>query len=207
MLRNITTRLGVSMNCHYNFLQPIMCVISISINWFVFRTLFDQSSPTGGAHPHSSASALTARLASLLHRFRPDHGNANELSQPPALSGSHPRSLFSRLSSLIYRSPRENHAPNELQQPSAPSRIDLHAPLAHLPSLLPRSQLNAEDTEPHDTMPSSSRPDAIIHRLSSIFRSRPHTNEDIELSQRPMRPRVFDEAPTRDNDVSLSLVC
>ncbi|KIK33327.1 hypothetical protein CY34DRAFT_715811 [Suillus luteus UH-Slu-Lm8-n1] len=177
MLRNITTCLGVSMNCHYNFLKPIMCVISISINWFVFRHLFDQSFPIGGAHPHSSASALIARLASLLHRFRPDHGNANELSQPPALSGSHPRSLFSRLSSLIYRSPRENHAPNELQQPSAPSRIDLHAPLA------------------------------IIRRLSSIFRSQPHTNEDIELSQRPMRPRVFDVAPTRDNDVSLSLVC
>ncbi|KAG2338249.1 WD40 repeat-like protein [Suillus weaverae] len=73
------------------------------------------SSPTGDAHPHSSASALLVRLASLLHRFRPNNHDANEIPQPSTLSGLHPRVLFARLSSLIHCSPPENDASNELQ--------------------------------------------------------------------------------------------
>ncbi|KAG2739651.1 hypothetical protein P692DRAFT_20672829, partial [Suillus brevipes Sb2] len=134
----------------------------------------------GGAHPHSSANPFLARLASLHHRFRPDSA---EPSQPLTLSGLHPRVLFTRLSSLIHRSPAENDIPNELQQPSSPSRFDLHAILAGLSSLFPRSELDTEDTEPHTVTPSRSRPNAFMDLLSSRFRSQPHTNEEIELSQ------------------------
>ncbi|KAG1838018.1 hypothetical protein DFJ58DRAFT_749343, partial [Suillus subalutaceus] len=86
-------------------------------------------------------------------------------------SGLHLRVLFARLSSLIHRSPPENDAADELQQPSTPSRVDLHAVLARLSSLLPRIRLNA-DEEPsyHPTTPSGLRPDALIDRLSSLFR-------------------------------------
>ncbi|KIK44969.1 hypothetical protein CY34DRAFT_571560 [Suillus luteus UH-Slu-Lm8-n1] len=37
--------------------------------------------------------------------------------------------------------------------------------------------------------------------LSSLFRSQHHTNEEIELSQRAMRPHVVDVAPMRDREV------
>jgi hypothetical protein len=184
-----------------------MCVISFSVIWFVFRPLCDQSSQTGSHHPHSSTSTLLARLASLLRRFRPDNADANELSQPPTLLGLHPRALFTRLSSLIHRSLPGNDAPNEQQQPSMPSRLDPHTPLARLSSLLPRSQLTTEENEHHDPTHPSSRPDTIINRLSSIFHSQPHTNEDIELSQRPRRSRIVGVAPIRNSDVSLSLAC
>jgi hypothetical protein len=137
----------------------------------------------GGAHPHSSASAFLARLASLLHRFRPDNTEANEPSQSPTLLGLHPRVLFARLSSLIHRSPAENDALNELQQPSTPLRLHLHVIFAHLSSLLPRSQLDTEDTEPHTVTPSRSRPNALMGLLSSRFRSQHHTNQEIELSR------------------------
>ncbi|KAG1764101.1 hypothetical protein EDD22DRAFT_951853 [Suillus occidentalis] len=146
----------------------------------------DDSSPTGGAHPHFSASALFVRLASLLRSFRPDNADANELSQTPMLSGLYPRVLFTRLSSLIHRSPPQNDASNELQQPSTPSRIHLHALLARISSLSPHSQLNTEETELRTVTPSRSRPD---------------TNEEIELSQCAMRPHVIDVAPMRDREV------
>ncbi|KAG2758269.1 WD40 repeat-like protein [Suillus brevipes Sb2] len=163
----------------------------------------DDSSPTGGAaHPHSSSSAFLARLASLLHRFRPDNSEANEPSQHPTLLGMHPRVLFARLSSLIHRSPAENDAPNELQQPSTPSRLDLvHAILTSLSSHFPRSQLNTEDTEPHTATSSRSHPNTLMGLLSSRFRSQHHTNEDIELSQRAIRPHVVEVAPMRDREV------
>ncbi|KAG2343321.1 hypothetical protein BDR05DRAFT_310617 [Suillus weaverae] len=162
----------------------------------------DDSSPMGDAHPHSSASALLARLASLLHRFRPNNHDANKLPQPPTLSGLHPRVLLARLSSLIHSSPPENDAPNELQQPSTPSRFDPHALFARLSSLLPRSRRNTdEEIDPHPTTPSGSRPDALMNILSSLFRSQPHTNEEIELPQRASCPRVVEVAPMRDREV------
>ncbi|KAG2758289.1 hypothetical protein P692DRAFT_201799301, partial [Suillus brevipes Sb2] len=162
----------------------------------------DHSSRTdGAAHPHSSASALFARLASLLHRFRSDNADANEPSQPPTLLGLHLRVLFARLSSLIHRSPAENDAPNELQQPSTPSRLDLHAIFTRLSSLFLHSQLNTEETESHTVTPSLSRPDAVMTLLSSLFRSQHHTNEEIELSQRATRLHVVDVAPMRDREV------
>jgi hypothetical protein len=160
----------------------------------------------GDAHPHSSVSALIARMASLLYRFRPNNAEANELSQPPTLSGLHPRVLFTCLSSLIRHSPPENGAPNELQQPSMLSRLDLHALLARLSPLFPRSQLNTEETEPHTLTPSRSRPDAVMDLLSSLFRSQHHTIEEIELSQRATRLHVVEVAPMRDREVCISSV-
>ncbi|KAG2758251.1 hypothetical protein P692DRAFT_201799283 [Suillus brevipes Sb2] len=159
------------------------------------------SSPSGGAYPHSSASAPLTRLASLLHRFRPDNAEAIELSQPPTLSGLHPRALSARLSSLIHRSTPENDAPNELQQPSTPSRLDLHAILTSLSSLLPRFQLNTEETESHTVTPSRSRPYVVMDLLSSLFRFQHHTNEEIELSQYATRLHVVEVAPMRDREV------
>ncbi|KAG2032907.1 WD40-repeat-containing domain protein [Suillus americanus] len=162
----------------------------------------DDSPPMGGAHPHSSASAFLARLALLLHRFRPDDAEANERPQPPTLSGSHLRVLFARLASLIHHSPPENDAQNELQQPSTSSRLDLHALLARLSSFLPRSRLNTdEESEPHPTTPSGSRPDAFMDLLSSLFRSQPRTSEEFELSQRPMHAYVVEVAAVRDREV------
>ncbi|KAG2343328.1 WD40 repeat-like protein [Suillus weaverae] len=160
------------------------------------------SSPTGDAHPHSSARALLARLTSPLHRFRPNNNDANELPRPPTLSGLHPHVLFARLSSLIHRSPPENDVPNELQQPSTPSRFDSHALFVRLSSLLPRSRRSTdEEIDPHPTTPSGSRPDALMDLLSSFFRSQPYTNEEIELSQRATRPHVVEVAPMRDREV------
>ncbi|KAG2145845.1 WD40-repeat-containing domain protein [Suillus clintonianus] len=160
-----------------------------------------ESSHMGDAHPHSSASALLARLSSLLHRFRHDNAEATEGPHPSTYSGLHPRVLLARLSSLIQRSPPENDAENELQQPSTRSSLDPHALLARLSSFLPRSRLSTEEeTEPHPTMPSGSRPDGFISRLSSLFRSQPHTNEEIGLPQRPCRPHVVEVAPMRDKE-------
>ncbi|KAG1773763.1 hypothetical protein EDD22DRAFT_965056 [Suillus occidentalis] len=161
----------------------------------------DDSSTTGGAHPHSSASAFLARLASLLHRFRPHDAEANEPSQSPTLLGMHPRVLFTRLSSLIRRSPVDHDAPNELQQPSAPLRLHLHVILARLSSFPPRSQLHTEDTEPHTVTPSRSHPNALMNLLSSRFHSQHRTNEEIELSQHAMHPHVAEVAPMRDREV------
>ncbi|KAG2145820.1 hypothetical protein DEU56DRAFT_978866 [Suillus clintonianus] len=177
-------------------------VMCISITSFLSSYLCSQSSHMGDAHPHSSASALLARLSSLLHRFRHDNAEATERPQPSALSGLHPQVLLARLSSLLHRSPPENDAANETQQPSTPSRLNPHALLARLSSLLPHSRPNTEaDTELHPTTHSGSRPDALISRLSSLFRSQPHTNQEIELPQRPWRPHVVQVAPMRDREV------
>ncbi|KAG1837573.1 quinon protein alcohol dehydrogenase-like superfamily [Suillus subalutaceus] len=165
------------------------------------------SSPMGGAHPHSSVNALLARLSSLLHRFRPDSGETTELPQPSKLSGFHPHALLARLSSFIHRSPPENDAPDELQQPSMPSRLDPHVLLAHLSSLLSRSRHGTdEEAEPQPITPSSSHPDALISWLSSVFRSQPHTNEEIELTQRTMHPHVVKVPAMRDREACLSPV-
>ncbi|KAG1822482.1 uncharacterized protein BJ212DRAFT_805536 [Suillus subaureus] len=160
---------------------------------------YDDSCPTGGAHPHSSANALLTRLASLFHRFQPDNAETNELPQPPTLSRLHPCVLFAHLSSLIHGSPPENDATNE---PTTPSRLDLHTLLARLSSLLPQSRPNSnEETESHPTTSLGSRPDALIDILSSLFRSQPHINEEIELLQRASCPHVVDVAPMRDREV------
>jgi hypothetical protein len=158
----------------------------------------------GSAHPHSSVNALFARLSSLLHRFRPENGEATELPQPSRSSVFHLHVLLARFSSLIHSSPPENDAQDELQPPSRSSRSDPRVLLARLSSLFPRSQLNTDDkAEPHPTTPSSPRPDALINRLSSLFRSQPHANEEIKLAQRPNRPRVVEVAAVRDKKVCL----
>ncbi|KAG2034644.1 WD40-repeat-containing domain protein [Suillus americanus] len=155
--------------------------------------------PIGGAHPHSSVNALLARLSSLLHRLRPINGEAPELLQPPRLLLFHPHTLLARLSSFIHRPPPENDAPDELQQPSIPSRLDPHVLLAHLSSLLSRSRHGTdEEADPQPATPSISRPDAPTSWLSSVFRSQPHTNEEIELAQRPRHPPVVEVAAVRD---------
>ncbi|KAG2038630.1 WD40-repeat-containing domain protein [Suillus americanus] len=160
----------------------------------------DDSLPMGNDHPHSSASTLLARLSSLLHRFRPNNADATELPQPSTPSGLHPLVMFSRLSSLIHRSPPENDASNELQPHSTPSRLlDLRALLAGLSSLWPHSRLNTDgEIQPHPTTHSGSRSDALIDRLSSLFRPQPHTNEEIQLSQYSRDPHVVEVAAMRD---------
>ncbi|KAG2753691.1 hypothetical protein P692DRAFT_20677459, partial [Suillus brevipes Sb2] len=106
---------------------------------------------------------------------------------------------LARLSSLLHRSPPEIDALDKLQQPPTPSRVDPRVLLARLSSLLDRSRLHTdEEAESHPTTPSSSHSDALIGRLSSLFRAQPHTNEEIELTQRASRPRVIDVAAVRD---------
>ncbi|KAG2751533.1 WD40 repeat-like protein [Suillus brevipes Sb2] len=159
----------------------------------------DVDSSMGRAHPHSSVNALLARLSSLLHRFRPDNGESAELPQPSRHLAFHIHALIARLSALIHRSPPETDAPDEPQQPSTPSRVDSRVLLARISSFLHRSRLNTdEEAESHRTTPLSSRPGALITRLSSLFHSQPHTNEEIELAQRPSRPRVVEVAAVRD---------
>ncbi|KAG1884180.1 hypothetical protein F4604DRAFT_241738 [Suillus subluteus] len=160
----------------------------------------DDSSQTGGTHPHSSPSALLTRLASLLHRFRPNNAEATGLPQPPTPSMLHPRVLLGHLSSLFHRSLPKNDEENEPQQPSTPSGLDLHALFARLSSLLPRSRLD-EETEPHPTTPSSSRPDALVDLLSSLFRAQHRTNEELELPQRTIHPHVVEVPAMRDREV------
>ncbi|KAG1735660.1 hypothetical protein EDD22DRAFT_352166 [Suillus occidentalis] len=157
----------------------------------------NDSSPTGGSQPLSSAIALLARLASVLHCFRPDNADANEPSQPLTLS----HVLFARLSSVIHRPPAENDAPNEFQQPSTSSWLHSYAILARLSSFFPRSQLDTEETEPHTVTPSRSCPNALMDLLSSRFRSQHHTNEEIELSRPVTRLHVVEVAPMRDREV------
>ncbi|KIK45717.1 hypothetical protein CY34DRAFT_493387 [Suillus luteus UH-Slu-Lm8-n1] len=153
----------------------------------------------GDAHPHSSINTLLARLSSLLHRLLPDNGESTGIPQPSSPSALYLHALFTRLSSLIRRSPPENDAPAEFQQPPMPSPVDPCVLLARLSSLPHRSRLNTdEEAESHPTTPLRLRPDALISRLSSFFRSQPHTNEEIELPQRPSRPRVVDVAAVRD---------
>jgi hypothetical protein len=90
----------------------------------------------------------------------------------------------------------------EHQQASTPSRLGPHALLVRLSSLWPRSRLDTdEETEPHPTTPSGSRPDALIDSLSSLFRSQSHTNEELQLSQYSRRPHVVEVAAVRDREV------
>ncbi|KAG1762785.1 hypothetical protein EDD22DRAFT_543349 [Suillus occidentalis] len=126
------------------------------------------------------------------------HQNA-EVSHPLTLSGLHPRLLFACLSSLTHRPPPQNDAPNELQLPSTPSRLHIHALLARLSSLLPHSQLNTEETEPHTVTPS--RSDVLMGVLSSRVRSQPHANGEIEFSQCATCLHVIEVAPMRDREV------
>jgi hypothetical protein len=157
-----------------------------------------------GAHPHPTENALLARLFSLFHRVRSDNGRSTELPQPSRPSAFHIHALLARLSSLIHSSPSENDTTDELQQPSTPWRVDPRVLLARLSSFLHRSRLNTdEEAEPHPITPLSSRSDALTSRLTSIFRFQSHANEDIELAQRPRRPRVVDVAAVRDKQVCI----
>ncbi|KAG2096531.1 WD40-repeat-containing domain protein [Suillus discolor] len=163
--------------------------------------------PSSSRHPRllalslGSARALFDRLSSPCHRSHSDTNNLTE-AQPSTPSGLHPRALFASLSSLTRHSLRENNAPNELQQSSPPLRLHPHMPLASLSSLWPQSRLNNDgEIEPHHTTPSGLRPDTLIDSLSSLFRSQPHTNEEIELPQRSRRPRVVEVAAVRDREV------
>lgn len=163
-----------------------------------------QSSPTGGALPHSS---VLDRLFSLFHRFRSNNVEATEPLQSSAPSVFHPRVFFTRLSSLVHRSPPKNDAPSKLQQHPTPSRLDRHALLARLFSLLPHPPLNTnEEIELHPTTPSGLSLDALIDRLSSFFRSQPHIHKEAELSQYLGRPHVVEAAAVRDKEVYSSSV-
>jgi hypothetical protein len=208
MLRGVLASLAVLMSYYHHFLTAwkpmLMCVISISITWFLSMSPCSQFT---GEHPHPPVNALLARLSSLLHRFRPDNGKATELPQHSRPSAFHLHALLARLSSLIHRSPPERDAQNELQQSSTHLRLYPHVLLARLFSRSPRSRFGTdEEAEPHCTVPSSSRPGALISQLSSLFRSQPHTHEEIELPQCPSHSRVVEVAAVRDRQVWLSLV-
>ncbi|KAG1723203.1 hypothetical protein EDB19DRAFT_367362, partial [Suillus lakei] len=60
----------------------------------------------------------------------------------------------------------------------------------------PQTQPAAPSTSAMST--SSSRPDGLISHLFSLFRSQPHTNEGIEVPQRPSRPHVVGVAAMED---------
>jgi hypothetical protein len=124
------------------------------------------------------------------------------------MGGAHPHhsvnALLARLRSLLHRFRPDNGELTELQQPSTPSRVDPRVLLARLSSFLHRPRLNTdEEAEPHPTTPLSSRSDALISRLTSLFRSQPHNNEEIELTQRRSRPRVVEVAAVRDRQVCI----
>lgn len=142
MLCDVLANLVVLMISHQLFLLAwklmLMCVISISITQFLFRPLCSQPSPAGGAHLHSSVTALLARLSPFLHRFRAENGEPAKLPQPSRPSVFHPHALFAHLSSLIHHSPPGNGAPDEIQQPPMPSRLHPHLLLARISSLLHR---------------------------------------------------------------------
>ncbi|KAG1749238.1 hypothetical protein EDB19DRAFT_1681502, partial [Suillus lakei] len=163
------------------------------------------SPPTGGARPlrpHSSARAFLARLSSHLHHSRPDNAEANDLPQPSRLSMFHPRELLARLSPLVHRSRPENDEANEGS--STPSRLDPHVLLTRLSTLWsrPQARLDADkQIGPHPTTPLGSRPDALISRLPSLFRSQPRANEEMELSECSRRPHVVEVATMRDREV------
>ncbi|KAG2094022.1 uncharacterized protein F5147DRAFT_720158 [Suillus discolor] len=120
-----------------------------------------------------------------------------------SMGGAHPHSsvnaLLARLSSFVHRSSPENDAPDAVQQKYTPSLLDPRVLLARLGSLFPQSQLSTgEANEPHLTTPLSSHLDPPIIRLSSLFRSQPHTDEEIGLAQRPSCHRVVEVAAIRD---------
>jgi hypothetical protein len=166
----------------------------------IFKT--SQPPQAGDTHLRSFANALLAHISSLLHHFQHENGESTELPPPSWPSVSHLRALPTRLSSFIHSSPLENDAPDELQHPSTPSRVDPRRLLASLSSFLHRSRLNtASEAEPHPTTSSSSRPDAPITRLSSLFRSQPHTDKEIKLAQLPSQPHVVEVAAVRDKQV------
>ncbi|KAG1894690.1 quinon protein alcohol dehydrogenase-like superfamily [Suillus fuscotomentosus] len=113
--------------------------------------------------------------------------------------GTHPHSSVNALlSSLLHRFRHKSGEATELSEPSTPSRLDPHVLLARLSSFLPRPRPRTdEEAEPHTTTPFSLRPDALFSRLSSHFRSQPHTDEKIE-PQRSSRPHVVEVAAIRD---------
>jgi hypothetical protein len=114
--------------------------------------------------------------------------------------------LFARLSSLIHRYPSENDASNEFHQPSTPSWLNLRALPTSSSSLWPHFRSDTDgEIEPHPIARSGSRPHAFIGLLSSLFHSQPHTNEEIELSQHPRRPRVVEVAAVKDREVYVAL--
>ncbi|KAG1749266.1 hypothetical protein EDB19DRAFT_181104 [Suillus lakei] len=114
----------------------------------------------------------------------------------------HPHELLARLSRLVHRSRPENDEANE--ESSTPSRLDPHVLLTRLSTLWsrPQARLDADkEIGPHPTTPLGSRPDAFISRLSSLFRSQPHANEEVELSECSRRPHVVEVATMRDREV------
>ncbi|KAG1838491.1 hypothetical protein C8R48DRAFT_782404 [Suillus tomentosus] len=124
--------------------------------------------------------------------------NTSALTGSPPI-GTHPHSSVNALlSSLLHRFREKNGEATELPEPSTPSRLDPHALLARLSSFLPRPRPRTdEEAEPHTAMPLILRPDALFSRLSSHFRSQPHSDKKIE-PQRSSRPHVVKVATIRD---------
>ncbi|KAG1879055.1 hypothetical protein F4604DRAFT_1752599 [Suillus subluteus] len=70
-----------------------------------------------------------------------------------------------------------------------------------------QAQASSSQTQPvapstSATYTSSSRPDALISRMSSLFRPQTHTDEEIELSEFPSRPHVVGVAAVQDMSFS-----
>ncbi|KAG2039696.1 WD40-repeat-containing domain protein [Suillus americanus] len=153
----------------------------------------------------SRAGALLGRFSSLLHRSRPNQ--AIETQQAPVPSESRSHALLNRLSSLL-RSPSNTNTDeiSELPQSLMLSRSSPKV-LGHLSSLLHAPQHYIDETT-ESKMPSGSRPSALISRLSSLFRSPPNADEEIELRHCPgpttssyCSPHVVDVAAMRDREV------
>ncbi|KAG1844637.1 WD40-repeat-containing domain protein [Suillus subalutaceus] len=159
-----------------------------------------QSSQTGGTH------LIPLRVHSSL--ALPRFSTAFDLITPKRPDFRNPRRLrcyirgcsWATCPHSFHRSPPQNDEANEPQQTSTPSGLDLHALFAHLSSLLPRSRLN-EETEPRPTTPLSSRPDALVDFLSSLFRAQHRTSEELELPQRTIHPHVVEVPAMRDREV------
>ncbi|KAG2133524.1 WD40-repeat-containing domain protein [Suillus bovinus] len=146
----------------------------LSPTFFASMEANTHSLQMGGACPHSSANVFLASLSSFYHRFRTKNGEATEPTQSSSPSIPAHSSL----------------------QPSTPSRLDL---LARFSSFLSRPRLGTDrEAEPHPTTPFSLHLDTLSNRLFSLSRSQPHTNGEIELSQRPNHPRVVEVAAVRD---------
>ncbi|KAG1884687.1 hypothetical protein F4604DRAFT_1919156 [Suillus subluteus] len=102
----------------------------------------DDSSPMGGAHPHSSANPLLARFSSFLCRFQPDNGEMTELPQCP----SHPHivevaAVWDRQTLVVAQGPKFEKAKRAYEQQtqshSQAQVLSSHTQLASTPMIPP----------------------------------------------------------------------
>ncbi|KAG1732079.1 hypothetical protein EDB19DRAFT_1305835 [Suillus lakei] len=101
-------------------------------------------------------------------------------------------------------------APTQQQEGQSQGQVQTHSTSSQTQQQQPgqsQGQVQAQASSPQTqptapltsaTPTSSSRPDGLIIRLFSLFRSQPHTNEDIKVPQRPSHPHVAGVAAMED---------